>query len=351
MARRRKKVAVTVIGIVVLIMILLLTYPIYHSPDIINNNIARLSKVFTEHKSDVWAVRFSPDGNLLASGSVDSTVIIRNVHTSDVMKILHQPQGITGIDFSGDGNYIATSSYDGKIRVWNVAEGKLSKTFAGHEGTAWCVAFSPDGKSVASCGEDKLVKIWDISTGNILRELKGHTLNIWAIKFSPDGKRLASGSFDRTVKLWDVSTGALLNNLNEHTEAVVDLAFSHDGKALATTSDDKTIKLWNAQSATLLKTFKVAEHVQAVAFSPDNKRLLTGGRDKDQIGEFVQNFTGNSKYFKGVSARLWDIATGQILQTFSQHENDVNDVAISPDGHWFATASSDATVELWRIEK
>ena len=96
---------------------------------------------------------------------------------------------------------------------------------------------------------------------------------------------------------------------------------------------------------------EVAEHVQAVAFSPDDKRLLTGGRDKATIGEFLQNFIGDSKFNKGVSARLWDVETGKLLQTFSSHANDVMDVAYSHDGKTIATASADKTVEVWNIVK
>jgi WD40 repeat protein len=343
-----------VLFIVIILLIVIVSpfaYLVLSRPELVDTGIAKLSKTFRDHKASVWAVKFSPDGSLIASGSVDSTVIIRNRSSGEVLHTLKQPEGITNLDFSPNGKFVATVSYDSKTRIWEVATGNLIKTFAGHTGTVWTVAFSPDGKTIASAGEDKSILHWNIETGNILHKFTGHTLNIWSVKFSPDGNTLASGGFDATIKLWDITKGKFAGTITGHSEAVVDLAFSHNGKWLATTSDDKTIKIWNMADTALIKTLSVPEHVQAVAFSPDDKRLMTGGRDQAMIGELIQNFTGNSERFKGVSARLWDIEKGTVLQTFNVHKNDVNDVAYSNDGLWIATASADETVELWQIIK
>jgi WD40 repeat protein len=145
-------------------------------------------------------------------------------------------------------------------------------------------------------------------------------------------------------------TGVLIRTLTGHTEAIVATAFSPDGNTIASTSDDKTIRLWNVSNGSIVHILNGSEeHVQAVAFSPDGKRLLTGGRDKPVIGELLQNFLGDSKMNKGVSMRLWDIESGKILQTFSQHTNDANDVAYAPDGKWIASASEDRTVHIWKL--
>jgi WD40 repeat protein len=134
-------------------------------------------------------------------------------------------------------------------------------------------------------------------------------------------------------------------------EMIFDKHRDHDGKLLASTSDDKTIKIWNVAEQELIRTMKVPEPVQAVAFSPDDKRLMTGGRDKPMIGEFLQEIFGDSKFNPGVSARLWDVGTGKLLQTFTKHANDVMDVAYSYDGKWIATASADKTVDIWELKK
>ena len=333
----------------IIIICILGYYQLFYKSPRIEYGPARLTKVFMEHKHIVTAVRFTPNDSLLITSSVDSTVKVRNIYSGVILKELKQTSGISYMDLSNDGNNVLTGSYDSTVRLWDLNDAKNKREFKGHIGTIWTVAFSPDGKKIASSGDDAIINVWDAESGKLIRQLKGHERIVWSIKFSPDGKTLASASFDFTLKLWNVSEGKLIWDNKEHKETVVDLAFSHRGNLLASTSDDKTIRIWNVEERKLVRLMKVAEHVQAVAFSPDDKSLLTGGRDKPMIGEFLQTIFGDSKFNPGVSARLWDIGTGALLQTFTEHGNDVMDVAFSHNGKWIATASADKTVALWQI--
>jgi WD40 repeat protein len=345
----RHKRIILLIGILIATGSFLTYYHFFYKSKQVNSNIFKLQNVLSTHTSDVWTVKFSPNGMWLASGSVDSTVQIWNKENETHILDLKHPIGVTSLSFAPNGNLLATCAYDAKIRLWKLPEGKLIKEFSGHNGTVWSIDFSSDGKTLISGGEDKTIKLWDIESGKLLSTLTGHSLNIWDVKFSPDGTKIASGSFDKTIKIWDSKSGKLLNNLTGHSEAIVSLAFSPDNKLLVSTSDDKTLKLWNTTTWTLIRTIEVPEHIQASDFSPDSKKLLTGGRDKPAIGEFLQNFFGDSEYNKGVSMRLWDVESGKLLQTFSQHANDVNDVAYCSDGKWIASGSSDKTVKLWKL--
>jgi WD40 repeat protein len=350
MTKRKKILTYTFLPLGIIIIILAYYQLFYKSPRV-DNGVAVQSLVFTGHTGIVTSVRFLPGDSLLVTGSIDSTIKIWERTSGKIVQQIKHPDAIAYLDLSTDGKYIVTGSYDSKVRLWRISDGALIKEFTGHTGTVWTVAFSNDGTKIAAGGDDAMVLVWDIATGALLQKLQGHKRIVWSVKFSPDDSKIASASYDFTLRFWNVADGKLLWDNKEHTETVVDLAFSHDGKLLASTSDDKTIRIWDVQQQKLVRTMKVAEHVQAVAFSPDDKRLMTGGRDKPMIGEFLQNFLGNSEYNKGVSARLWEVATGKLLHTFTSHSNDVMDLDYSHDGTCIATASADKTVEVWRIVK
>ena len=349
-SKKRKRRLFIVIPLLIIIVVLSYYQLLYRSPRV-DSGIAKLKLSFDKHRHIVTSVRFSPADSLVITSSVDSTIKIWKRASGEIVREIKQPSGIAYMDLSADGKYIVTGGYDSTVRLLSINDGRLLKEFKGHDGTIWTVAFSNDGKKIASGGNDGIVKLWDVETGNLLQKLQGHKRIVWSVRFSRDGSQVASSSFDFSLKLWRVADGKLIWDNKEHKETVVDIAFSHDGKLLASTSDDKTIKLWNITEQKLIRTMKVAEHVQAVAFSPDDKRLMTGGRDKPVIGEFLQSIFGDSKFNPGVSARLWDVETGTLLQTFSKHANDVMDVAYSHDGKWIATASADKTVELWELNK
>ena len=346
----RKRLFFILLPLLIVVGILAYYQLLYRSKRI-DNGIANLEMVFDKHRNIVTSVRFSPGDSLLITSSVDSTIKIWKRASGEIVNVIRQNSGIAYMDLSSDGNYAVTGSYDSTVRLWRMADGMLIKEFRGHNGTVWAVTFNNDGKKIASAGNDGLVNIWDVETGNLLHKLQGHNRIVWSVKFDPGGTKLASSSFDFSIKLWNVDDGKLVWDNKEHKETVVDIAFSHDGKLLASTSDDKTIKLWNVAEQKLIRTMEVAEHVQAVAFSPDDKRLMTGGRDKPMIGEFLQEIFGDSKFNPGVSARLWDVETGELLQTFASHTNDVMDVAYSYDGKWIAAASADKTVDVWKLNK
>jgi WD40 repeat protein len=212
--------------------------------------------------------------------------------------------------------------------VWDLATGARLLTLAAHTVGVRDVAFSPDGTRLATAGFDGLGRLWDAGTGAPLAELVGHEGLVVGVSFSPDGARVATAGTEGTARVWDASTGALLFAVESGTEGIVDVAFSPDGRLLATASAD--VRLWDAASGAEVR--RLAGHsagVWSVAFSPDGARLASGSADG--------------------TAKVWDTATGALLQTLPAG-GEVRSVAFSPtDGGAHLAVTSDGVVRLYRL--
>ena len=290
------------------------------------------------HADEAWAVAYSPDGRLLATGSDDTedddTLKLWDPATGRILRGWRTGEGtVAALAFSPNGRTLATGALcrAGNLKLWDVATGRLLATLVGHTDQVRTVAYSPDGRLLASAGADRTIRLWNASNGHLLKTLVGHSEPVRSIAFSRDGRVLASVSNDRTMKFWDVSTGEVIRTIGGREKSTA-LAFSPDGSVLASADQGGIITLRDAKTAKLIKSIHAdISELIALAYSPDGRSVAAAGA--------------------GRTIRIWDVLTGQELLTLEGHAAQVNGLAFSPSGSTLASTSHDGAVRIWRGRK
>ncbi|KAL6822553.1 hypothetical protein V8C40DRAFT_249898 [Trichoderma camerunense] len=261
-------------------------------------------QTFNGHKKPVLSVVFSPDNQLLASGSVDKTIKVWDVNSGACLQTLERHNGwIKSVIFCPNGHRLISGSSDGTITVWDVASGVCLQTFEDYENPVNSVVFLPDGQ-LASGSDDGIVRVWDIESGACLRKFKGHNLSINSIAFSLNGQQLASGSDDNTVRIWDVKSEDHLQTQEGHKDYIPSVIFSPNGQLLASVSDDGPVRVWDTKSGACLRILESNGHLEGglTVFSPSSQLLATASSDG--------------------KIEIWDVNSGVCLQTFRNSWSD-----------------------------
>jgi serine/threonine protein kinase/Tol biopolymer transport system component len=164
--------------------------------------------------------------------------------------------------------------------------------------------------------------------------------------------------------------GTLLYTYKGHSAIMDAVAWSPDGKRIASGSWDKTVQVWNASDGSSVLTYRGhSNDVRTVAWSPDGKRIASGSYDKtvqvwDAVdGRNVYTYKGHSDMVQAVAwspdgkriasgsydktVQVWDSEDGRNVYTYKGHSSYVNAVAWSLDGKRIASGSDDSTVQMW----
>ncbi|OKH18415.1 WD40 repeat domain-containing protein [[Limnothrix rosea] IAM M-220] len=222
----------------------------------------QLSQSLEQHEGAVYAIAYTPDGDLL-SASHDQTIRRWRPKDGDLLAT-GQDAGdqIEAIACAPEGNIFVTGGKEGLLKFWRSTDHQPIGSLGSDQPEAIAaIAIRPDGQLLVSAGESGNVYLWQLNVNKltVLPEtvpcfsLAAHNKAITTMRFSPQGNCLITGCVDGTIKIWQLGINEPLATLTLNDAAaspharLLSLALSADGSMLAAGSSDGRIKIWFQQ--------------------------------------------------------------------------------------------------------
>lgn len=267
--------------------------------------------------------------------------------------------------------YGASLEADQALRNYlDLAALPIAKVSHGDLVNSMLVAYSRNGRYIAS-GGGGTVNIWDPQTGNIVATMSKDPFrnklvdDIRNLAFSPDGRYIAiSGWAGATV--WEIDSEREILSLSPISTDIL-LAFRPDSRSIVWSSGNLIhVRYLQSERETLSIAFE--GKINFLMFSPDGKTIIAAndreihiwdahsGSEILKLNSFgeVSNVTlstdGSSIAAVGADyyVRAWDTKTGrQIFVESDELNGRVNDIAISPDGHYIALGTERGVAQIW----
>ena len=208
-----------------------------------------------------------------------------------------------------------------------------SKELVGHSDSVRSVSMSAEGKYALSGSSDGTMKLWKIATGQCVWTYECHERSVEVVSLSADGQDAGfARSLDRSFSVLKTFQPNPMRTLEGHGEDTVEaISLSADGQYVLSSSYDGIMNLWDVATGQRVQTFRGdTDPLETVSLSGDGKYALSGNRDG--------------------TIKLWDAFNGQRLRTFEGHSRKVTSVVLSAGVRYALTGSDDCTLKLWEVD-
>ncbi|GAB0194103.1 unconventional myosin-Vc [Grus japonensis] len=215
---------------------------------------------------------------------------------------------------------------------------KTRRTLKGHGNKVLCMDWCKDKRRIVSSSQDGKVIVWDSFTTNKEHAVTMPCTWVMACAYAPSGCAIACGGLDNKCSVYPLTfdknenMAAKKKSVAMHTNYLSACSFTNSDMQILTASGDGTCALWDVESGQLLQSFHGhGADVLCLDLAPSEtgNTFVSGGCDK--------------------KAMVWDMRSGQCIQSFETHDSDINSVRYYPSGDAFASGSDDATCRLYDL--
>ncbi|XP_035719474.1 WD repeat-containing protein 47-like isoform X2 [Vespa mandarinia] len=268
-----------------------------------------LSKRTKHHKGSIYCLAWTPDGQLMATGSNDKTVKLMrfNADTSSL-----------------EGQEVELTMHDATVRDLCFLEDTSNKS----------------SLLISGGAGDCKIYVTDCTTGTPFQALSGHSGHILTL-YNWGGAMFVSGSQDKTVRFWDLRTRGCVNMVTPATvpgsrvgSPVAALCVDPSGRLLVSGHEDSSCVLFDIRGGRTVQCFKPhAADIRSIRFSPSAYYLLTGGYDNKLVLTDLQG----------------DLTMPLPSVVVAQHQDKVISGRWHPTEFSFLSTSADKTATLWAL--
>ncbi|KZF24267.1 Ca2+/calmodulin-dependent protein kinase [Xylona heveae TC161] len=297
----------------------------------------------TGHSGEVFATRFDPTGQHIASGSMDRSIMLwRTYGECENYGILNGHKGaVLDLQWSRDSRVVYSASADAMLASWDLDTGLRIRRHVGHEEVINCMDVSKRGEELLISGsDDGSIGIWDPRQKEAVDYIETE-FPVTAVTLSEAGNELYSGSIDNDIKVWDLRKKSVAYTMIGHTDTITSLQISPDSQTLLSNSHDSTVRTWDirpfAPTDRHIRTFDGAptgleKNLIRASWDPQGQKIAAGSGDRSVV--------------------VWEAATGKLLYKLPGHKGTVNDVRFSPTSEpIIVSASSDRNLMLGELGK
>ncbi len=279
----------------------------------------------------VFGVAFAPDGKTVVTAGNQNAVCLWDPATGQLRGTWPAPGSIRQVVFSPDGKYLAALQNEGEMLVWDFHQGgQPIYRGAASLRPASAVAFAPGGSTFVWGDEDGGVYFWDLHKQKLIRGLSAASAEaISGLRFTGGGATLVLINRKGQIERHDLAAGKLLGAVDTQEANHRVLHLSPSTRLLVLPGIRREVRV--RESASGQETGLIPDRdafVSAVCFSPDGRLLALG----------VQ-----------AGVELWSLVSGELVKSFSGHNQTVTALAFAPDGRTLASTSKDGTAVLWHV--
>ena len=278
----------------------------------------------------------------------------------------HSGGSVVAFDFSGQ--VLASGGWEGRVRLWDTASGKPVRSWPAHTDSVNGIVFLNDDRELVTAGYDGRIARWSVD-GSLLQSVDtGVPITHMVAQASSD--RMLTGHNDGTVKVWRLADLAVIETRRLHTRAVRAVAIGGIDQ-YASSGVDGAVFLWSERAAEQ-RLADPPMDAWTLAFSPNGQWLMGGSwfrlfrwdvhdasvsvvptRHRGIIRSI--GYLPGSHLLASISRQtdsavyLLDPESGAVVRRLQQHDLCGAAIAVSPDGHYLATTSDDASVRIWDL--